>query len=355
MSKIKEKDILKNIKEAVESETPEVWDKIKSSDKCKYDLEFQSPKPKYSPVRKYSLVAACFLFVFVALGTRILQLPKDLAAPQYDSGGRTVGFQEGGTRFPAMVSEDAKGGTPDIYRPFSKEVNAEEAAKAMNLQILTPTWLPQGFTQVNSILFSYDEKGSQPYMYSREYRNAAGKIITIDVTKNIKGDGKALPAPMPMPVDPGNGAVKTDGREPAIKPEVLPGKVDAGIAPDHKAVPPDYKEIPPTPPVVNGQTTPGYNPSAVVDKPSNAVDLPTAPREMTPPQSSGGNSGSNAVVSVQFVRTEINGVIVDMTVTSSKEPEVLNAHWVGTESFYNISTSGISKNDMIKILTSIIK
>jgi hypothetical protein len=352
MSKINEDNILNKIKESIDSETPDVWEKIKSADKCKFNPEGQASKPKYTMIRRYSLAAACLLFIIVALNTKNFQYERNAATPEYNEVGRTTDLANDGLRPPSMPAEDAIG-NPDIYKPIYRDAGIDEARKALGIDILLPTWLPEGFTQASSKLFSYDEKGSEPYMYSIEYRDNAGNILTLGITKFISKPQETRPAPMPY--DPGTREIAPDEREKLQRgPALLPPE-------ELEMTPPDYKEVQPSEPRDRGQSSPAFDPSKDItdlpyrDEPSLT---PSTPKEDTFPKDGGGssgNSGRDGSVSVEFVNIEIHGTTIGMTIRGSNDAAVLAAFWTHNEVSYNISTSGISQEDMIKILKSMDK
>ena len=193
--------------------------------------------------------------------------------------------------------------------------------------------MPEGFTKASSKLFSSTEDGSQPYMYNIEYNSPAKKLLTVSITKYMTEEEKlkAQPAPMPEPVD--------------------------------KAAPDAVIDLPALPPDAPSQSVPGYNPSqptappTAVDKPlSTPVGKPTPQDRGIGSGSSGstGTAGSDKPVSVDFTSVKVKKIDVSITVITSSEYKAVSAFWVYNGGSYNIYTDGISKDDMIKIIESMI-
>jgi hypothetical protein len=319
MSRINEKDILNSIKQSVEDETPDVWEKIQNAEKYKYDFD---KKPSNSKRRRvYMPVAAALLCVMVAAAGFKMNI--------FNLQGKSNEF----IAIAPGVAEDSVGReiapvAPDIFRPFAKDADVNEAAKALNIDIAVPTWMPEGFTKISSKLFSSTEDGNKPYMYNIEYSGPGKKLLTLSITKNITEEEKLKAQPTPMPVPEEKGSSSN-------------GTID----------------LPATPPDAPVQTTPSSNSTGPAAPP---VGKPI-PKDGVTGGGTSGNTGSGVTtpssepVSVEITRVKVKEVDVNLTVMSSNENGAVSAFWVYNGGSYNIYTDGISKNDMNKIIESMIK
>lgn len=330
MSASKEKDILKSIKHSVEAETPDVWDKIQTSEKNKYDFY---EKPLNAKVRnRYALAMTaavlCTVVGLAGIKMKLFQLPRqnnELVA-------QSSGVNSGREIIPPGIPEDSKSGTSTLFDPFTKDADVKEASKAFAINVVEPAWMPQGFTKVSAKLYSNDKDGKQPYMYNVEYKNG-NTLFAITIMKN---------QPVPMPVDKGDGSGATSSNAAASGPANLP------------ALPPDA-------PV---QSAPGYNKTEVASPPTNVGKPLNTPAQIPAQQggnTGGGSSGSAGTapasepISVQLTSIKIKNIEVSMTVVDSKEKGALSAAWIYEGGSYSIYTDGIAKQDMIKIIESMIK
>jgi hypothetical protein len=347
MPRISEKEILKSIKQSVEVETPDVWEKIKSSEKYKYDFHKKALNSKVR--RAYLPVAAAVLCVMVAAAGFKMNI--------FNLQGKSNEF----IAIAPGIAEDSSGReiapvAPDIFRPFTKDADVNEAAKAFNIDIAVPTWMPEGFTKNSSKLFSSNEDGSKPYMYNIEYSGSGKKMLTVSITKYMTEDEKlkAQAAPMPMPMPEEKGAAVD---LPTLPPDA-PTQSSPAYNPTGQAAPPNTAvDLPSLPPNAPAQSTPGYNPSAPAAPP---VGKPT-PQDGVIGGGTNGNTGSGVTtpssepISVEVTRVKIKGIDVNLTIMSSNESGTVAAYWVYNGGNYNIYTDGISKSDMIKIIESMIK
>ena len=125
MSGISEKNILHSIKQSVETETPDVWEKIQATEKCKYDFD---KKPLNSKMRRTYLpaaaVALCAIITFAGLKMKIFDLPSQHNELAADKGGQNYAT---GIIAPGVaqdsIGRDVKTGGPDIFRPFTKDAD----------------------------------------------------------------------------------------------------------------------------------------------------------------------------------------------------------------------------------------
>jgi hypothetical protein len=344
MPGINEKDILKSIKQSVENETPDVWEKVRDTEECKQDFE---RKPLYSIKRRRYLPAAAAMafavIVFVGFKTEILSLGGK-AGDSYALGERET---TQGPRVPGGIENASdsigKSGAPDIAVQITKEADLKEASKASKFDITEPSWVPEGFKKVSSKLYSFNKDFSQPYMYNMEYMNGGKKMLTLSVTKYMTEEEKlkSQPQPMPMPVE---GGVKNNtGGGSTIPPD---GAVDLpASSPDKPNSIPGYSSSSPTPPTD-------------LDKPSSTVEVKPTPRDGGGATGSAGSTSAanpGKPVSVDFTTVKVRGVDVSLTVVSSSEFGSVSAFFVYNGGSYNIFTDAVSKNDMIKIIESMVK
>lgn len=335
MPVISEKDILENIKQSVETEAPDVWKKIQDAEKCKYD--YNTIPSNSNKRRLYVPVAAALIFAIIGFAG----MKMNFFAPR-NQGGESLALGSGknynqGTIAPGLpqTAEDSAGrmGVPYIAIQYTKDADVIEASKALKFDVAVPSWMPTGFTKVSSKLYFSDKEESQPYMYNIEYKNDRKKLLTVSVTKYITEEEKlrSQPNSVPQPEDKG-----------------------ASILP---TAPPDAKP----------QSIPGYNPSSpaspptATDTPSYSVDGKTTPEGPNMGGGSGsstGNAGTAAggkPVSVDFSSVKIKSVDVSLTVTSSGEYGSVSAFWIYNGGSYNIYSDGISKDELIKIVETMIK
>jgi hypothetical protein len=325
-----EKYILEGIKQSIENETPDVWENIKRAEKCKYEPD----KKSYNPgIRNFRWIgaaaAACVIIVSVGLGTKLINPSGyiNLTTGNGSGTGQTAMIAPGTPEI--STGRDSAAGSPEIYKPFIKDMDLNEASKALNLNIAAPTWLPDGFSKVSSKLYCMNEDGSKPYMYIVEYRSPSQKVLALSVSKYMTEEEKIKSQP---------------GSIPELAAKNLPAENVPGTAADISPVPPDY--------IV--KTDPGYNPSAPASPPSKNEKPSNTQNASDTPAVRGGESGSTgAAVSVEVKRVKIKDIDVDMTITG--ESKVPSAYWVYNGGSYNMSSDGIPKDDMTKIIESMIK
>ncbi len=283
--------------------------------------------------------ALCAMITFAGLNMKIFdrQATKVLVVEEggkdHSLGIITPGIAED------SIERDINAVAPDIFKPFTKDADVNEASKALKIDIVIPAWMPEGFTKAASKLFSSVEDGSQPYMYNIEYSGPGKKMLTVSITKNMTEEEKLKAQPAPMPNNADKGAANNTAQNNAAAPD---------IAIDLPAIPPDA----PT------QSAPGANPSQSAEPPTT-VEKPT-PQDGNIGSSSAGNVGTGTApsgkpVSVEFNNVKIKNVDVTLTVISSSENGAVSAFLVYNGGSYNIYTDGISKNDMFKIIESMIK
>jgi hypothetical protein len=347
MPRINEKDILKNIKQSVENETPDVWEKIRDADECKHDFE---GRPIYSSKRRGYMPAvaavAFAMILFAGFNSEILNLGGK-SGDSYDlGGGQTIQGPRVPTGIENASDSISKAGAPNIAVQITKEADLKEASRALKFDITEPSWVPEGFKKISSKLYSFNKDFSQPYMYNMEYMNGAKKILTLNVTKHMTEEEKlkSQPEPMPMPM-PAEGGVKNNtGRGNTSSPD---GTVDLpATSPDKPNSIPGYNPSSPTPP------------QAPADKPSATVEAKPTPRDGGGSTSSSGSTSSanpGKPVSVDSTTVKVKGVDVSLTVVSSSEFGSVSAFFVYNGGNYNIFTDSVSKNDMIKIIESMVK
>lgn len=321
MPDIDEKDILKEIKRSIENETPDVWEKIKSTEKSRYGID---KKPIVSKKRKFYLAASVTACVMVAT---IVFTIKNINNPGrenlWSSSGRTIG-----TTAEIGRASDAVASSPDIARLFTKDADKDEASKALNIDIVVPTWLPNGFKQVSSKLYSMNEDYSKPYMYNIEYSGQSIKMFTLSITKYMTEEEK---------IKSQSGA------------ESGPGSKDIPVqsTQENTVIPPDYL---PQSQSGNGsaESVPPVSKDKISSNVPNATDLPLY-------TGTGGSSAGSAgtAVSIEMINSKIENVDVCMTVEEGSK--VLSAYWVYKGGSYNISTDGISKDDMTRVIQSMLK
>jgi hypothetical protein len=334
MSAKKEKDILNNIKKAVEAETPDVWDKIQAAEKYKYNFNEKPLKTKarnrYMPV----MIAAALCGVIALAGTRM----KSFEFIAQGNESVAIGSEQDSVReiLPARAPEDSKGSSSTLFDPFTKDADVKEASKAFGINVVEPNWMPQGFTKTSAKLYSNDKGGKQPYMYNIEYKKG-NKPFAITIMKYMAEEEKLKAEPAPMPELAGGAGNATSSG-------AASGAADIG-------------SLPPDAPV---QSKPGYD---VIEPvlPNNASDLPAKASDGKGVNAGGVSSGSTGSapgsepVSVQLTSIKIRNIEVSMTVVDSKEEGALSAAWIYEGGSYSIYTDGITKEDMIKIVESMIK
>lgn len=346
MKDINEKNILDIIKKSVEEETPDVWEKVKTSESCKYELQERPLKmKKQNMYRAGAAVAACLLIAVIGFSTKIINFSGSNAENSGAKGSQAndmiavaPGIQ------PAVPGRNSGSSAPEMMRLYTKDADLSEASKALNFEIAAPSWLPEGFTKVSAQLVSNNEDNSMPYMYVMKWSGQSKEELTVNITKYMSGEEKLKlqPSPMPAPgIQEGNGEKGND------------------------AVPPTAgsKAVPPLPPEDKPQSVPGYNPSEGASSPPVTV-VPISPGDGkdgandSTAVSSGTASTSSAwaVVSVSAANTTVNGTDVQMYITSSGSYKTaVSAYWVYNGGSYSISASGISQDDMEKIIESMIK
>ncbi|MDP4088858.1 MAG: hypothetical protein Q8930_06245 [Bacillota bacterium] len=375
MSDISERDILDNIKKSIESETPEVWDKIKEVDECRFDPEKKPIKPKSRKAYFAATAAACVLIAVSGLEIKNFISSKnngEILAYSHGQGSATSLVAPGAPQDSA--GRDVKTGTAEIYNPFTKDADVNEASTGLKFQIAEPSWLPDGFSKASSQLLSMNQDGSRPYMYTLVYCNTDKKMISINVTKYMTEEEKvkAQPAPMPMPEPAEKGSPESTGGSSA----------DSGKG---------SILVPPTPPDATPQSVPGYSPSQPAIAPNAAEKPSDTPLRTDTPQASGNSSsavssnttvssggsaisGSTAVsfggstgssgagisdpgatASVQFTSVKVKGTDVSLTFTSGSENSTVSANWAYNGGNYYFYSDSIPKDDMIKIIESMIK
>lgn len=329
MSASKEKDILKSIKHSVEAETPDVWDKIQTSERNKYDFHEKPLNAKvrnrYAPVM--AAVVLCVIVSLAGIKMKLFQLPRqnnNLVAQGGQSSGREI--------IPPGVPEDSKSSTSTLFDPFTKDADVKEASKAFGINLVEPVWMPQGFTKVSAKLYSNDKDGKQPYMYNIEYKNG-DMLFAINIMKN---------QPAPIPVDIGDG-----------------GKTASSNAASSGAA--DIPTLPPDAPVQSGPVINTVEPASPPTNVGKPLDTPAQIPAQQGGNTGGGSSGSagtapaNEPVSVPLTSIKIKNIEVSMTVVDSKQKGALSAAWIYEGGSYSIYTDGIAKEDMAKIIESMIK
>jgi hypothetical protein len=318
MAANREKDILKSIKQSVEDETPNVWEEIQTSEKYKYDF-YEKPLKAKTKKRYAPAMAAAVLCAVVALAgikMKLFELPRqnnDLVA-------RTE------------APEDSKSGTSLIFEPITKDADVKEASKAFGINVVEPSWMPQGFKKVSAKLYSNDKAGKQPYMYNIEYKNG-NTLFAVTVMKN---------QPAPMPIDKGDASKAASSNA-----------ASSGAA--------DMPKLPPDAAVQSAQSNNTIEPSPPSTNAGKASDTPASMPAKQGGITGGGSAGSagsapgSEPVSAQFTNIKIKNIEVSMTVVDSKENGALSAVWLYEGGSYSIYTDGVSKEDMVKIIESMIK
>ena len=341
MSNSSEKNLLKNIKQSIEKESPNIWSHIHSAQTCKYILD---QKPSTSNMQRiYMPAAAVVLCVFVTFGALKIKLfnhPGNTFEYTIDSKGEGLGTTAAPGVPESTIGRDTNKGTPEIYRLYTKDADVDEASKALKFNIVAPTWVPEGFTKTSAQLYANSENGSNPYMYHLEYSTSAKKILIITITKAMTDEEKSKMQPeiMPIPIDKGE----------ATKNQEKPSS-DMNSTTAVQALPPDYQ----------ASSVPPYNPSEPAAPTTSAAEptLPPQTGKDTPgsSKSSGGSIGSSGnSSSIEFAKIKIKTIDVSMSIMASSSNEVISASWVYNGGNYNISTDGISKEAMTKIIESMI-
>lgn len=320
MSSNKEKVILKSIKQSVEAGTPDVWDKVKTSEKYKYDFNERPLKAKVRN-RFVPVMAAAALCAVVALSgmkMKLFELPRHSNEFIARGDGQNLGQEI----MPSDSAEDSKGSASQLFDPFIKDADIKEASKAFGFNLFEPSWMPKGFEKVSAKLYSNDKDGKQPYMYNIEYKSG-GKLFTITIMKDQY-----------IPVDDSQAA-------------------SSGAASSGAALPPD------APVQSNGNsnsTEPASPPKA--DKASDApLEVPYVNGEGVSGSSAGSTEAApgSEPVSGLITSDKIKDREVSITFADSSKKTVLSAAWIYKGGSYSICTDGVAKEDMVKIIESMIK